>query len=123
MIGDVMLQANPSMGGDKDVPVGDKKSLTDLLKSTFNMPGVTPLVDEIINWATGAGLTVINPDIIEEYLKQKQMGGVAGGASIGTQANEVLNRLLKLSDHLDNKGFYKEADYIDSVINEHLLRA
>jgi len=34
----------------------------------------------------------------------------------------MINELIKLATHLDNKGFHKEADYIDAVIKKALPR-
>ena len=37
---------------------------------------------------------------------------------LGQEEKKVINELIKLSTHLDNKGYYREANYIDEMIRK-----
>lgn len=45
-------------------------------------------------------------------------GGTVDGSSVTTSSSHLLNDLIKLSTHLDHKGFSREANYLDAVIKK-----
>jgi hypothetical protein len=45
-------------------------------------------------------------------------GGTVDGSSVTTSSSHLLNDLIKLSTHLDEKGFSREANYLDAIIKK-----
>ena len=88
--------------------------------STRNLGLAQVIASNFADWLIGKmmHLTVISPELLKTKLDEYK--GIRRSPPV--TASIVINNLVKLSNHLDQKGYAEEADRLDNII-KNILKA
>ncbi|RPG05668.1 MAG: hypothetical protein CBE07_001380 [Pelagibacteraceae bacterium TMED247] len=109
-------------GYEKPKPASemDKQKLSEIAKETLGLTAA--VADNFIDWVAGKSssifMKVVNPDVMMSAYEEYKYGNVEGTLPSRTDASEIIRDLIKISNELDGKGLFKEADYLDRIIKK-----